>query len=344
MIEKQTASAKSLILQWFDANSQPVEKRGKLSSGIDRFFDGVAERDFWSESVTVLLSHASPPRFDASGHGLRVTSCQEGLAVSTVVPGWGFGWRTVFRDDYVYDILSWLAHYTCQYIHRSYVAKALMTSWERDAIVLHPFGSQRISRRYGPALTPVTRNRALAVAVKESVSAWGQCDDAPRSRSRWMSRNTLDPAIHQEVFHFLRGQTLLAGGFQLEALVAFDCVVQSLQTISWPEIIGDPRRNRADFVAMLGLSYDCGQFSECMYSLRNEFAAHAGGWRWWDSGEYIDESFTNAISDFTLRVLQYAADKEPATRRISPAPSSWSQWLIESFPFLFDAIWFRPLS
>ncbi|MGD0104145.1 MAG: hypothetical protein ABSC06_08925 [Rhodopila sp.] len=48
--------------------------------------------------------------------------------MSTVVPGWGFGWRTIFRDDYVYQVLSDLAHYARQYVHRSHVARVLIES------------------------------------------------------------------------------------------------------------------------------------------------------------------------------------------------------------------------
>jgi hypothetical protein len=285
---KQTTRAKTLILRWFDGSGQPADKRGKLSAGIDRFFDEIARRDAWSESMTVLLGDHSAPRFHVSGQYWRVIPCQEGLAVGTVLPGWSFGWSKVFRDEYVYDTLSWLGHYARQYVHRSQVAKALMIAWERNGTVLHPFGSQMQCRRYGPGLPPIPTRSALGTAVKDSYAKWGRFENAPRSQSPWTRRNTLDPAIHQAVFHFLRGQTLISSGFELEAVVAFDCVLQSVQTIAWAGPIGDPRRNRADLIATLGLKPCDGQLAEHLYFLRNEFAAHAGGWRWWDVGEYVD--------------------------------------------------------
>ncbi len=337
---KQTARAKSLILKWFDDSGQPSGLRGRLSSGIDRFFEEIAKRDQWSENMTVLLGDRSAPHFRASGQGWRAIPCCEGLAISTVVPGWGFGWRSIFIDEYVYNVLSWLGHYAQQYVHRSHVAKVLMIAWERDGAVLHPFGSQSFGRRYGPFLPPTPSRKALATAVEDAVTQWGKNETAPRSRSRWMRRNTFDPAIHQAVFHFLRGQTLVSSGFDIEALVAFDCVLQSLQTIGWGVTVGDPRRNRTDLVATLGLNPNNGPLAEHVYFLRNEFAAHAGGWRWWDAGEYVGEEFMEKVSRFTLRVLQRAADTEPGARQIDPGPSSWSDWLIGSFPLLFRAIWF----
>jgi hypothetical protein len=38
--------------------------------------------------------------------------------------------------------------------------------------------------------------------------------------------------------------------------------------------------------------------------------------------------------------LQRAADAESTARRIDPEAESWSEWLMESFPLLFGAIWF----
>jgi hypothetical protein len=31
--------------------------------------------------------------------------------------------------------------------------------------------------------------------------------------------------------------------------------------------------------------------------LRNEFGAHAGGWRWWDTDEYVDDEFMEKASN-----------------------------------------------
>jgi hypothetical protein len=340
VMTNQAARAKSLILKWFDNSGQPADMRGKLSSGIDRLLDEIGRRDSWSESRTVLLGDHSAARFETSGRDWRAISCRDGLAVSTIVPGWGAGWSRLFRDEYVYDILSWLVHYSHQYVHRSHVAKVLMIAWERDGAVLQPFGSESHIRRYGPLVPPTSPGRALAAAVEDSVTRWGKIETAPHSRSRWARRNTFDPAIHQAVFHFLRGQTLKSSEFMIEALVAFDCVLQSLQTIGWDGPVGDPRRNRADLVATLGLSTSDGTLAQRVYFLRNEFGAHAGGWRWWDADEYFDDEFMTKASSLTHRLLQRAADAEPDVRRIDPRPNKWSDWFMKSFPLLFRAIWF----
>lgn len=334
------AHAKALILEWFDRSGQPTAIRGKVSSGIDRFLDEILKRDSWSECMTVLLGDPYTPVFRASGRDWCATPSRCGLAVSTVVPGWGFGWHSIFKDEYVYDILSWLGHYARQYVHRAQVAKALMIAWEESGAVLHPFGSQTHGRRYGPDSSSISPREALDHAAAFSMAQWGEVEGVPKIQSRWALRNTLDPAIHQAIFHFLRGQALLSSGFELEALVAFDCVSQSLQAIPWNKPVGDPRRNRIDLVATLSLDETDGELADEIYFLRNQFAAHAGGWRWWDMGEYVDRAFMENVSSLAARILRRAADLEPTARTIAPEPTSWSVWLIENFPALFSAIWF----
>lgn len=332
---------KSRILNWFDNNDQPMDKRGKLSTGIDRMLIAMEKRDDWSETMTVLLGEGTKFTFNASARYWRATACSDGIAVSTFVPGWGFGWRDVFKDEYVYQTLSWLAHYARQYIHRSYVSKVLMIAWERDNVILHPFGNKTQGRRYGAVTEPVTARAGLNTAVSDLSQSWGNQNLDKQSRSKWVYRNTLDPAIHQAIFYFLRGQSLIKSGFYLEATVAFDCVLQSLQVIEWGNSVGDPRRIRSDLVKTLKLGEEDAALSSYTYFLRNEFGAHAGGWRWWDSGEYVSRDTIGHISLMAHRVLKGAADAEPDARRVSLELQPWSAWFMQNSPVLFDATWFR---
>ena len=339
---KVQARAKTLILKWFDAGPPQPALRQRLSVGIDRFFSEIANRERWSECITVLLGDAPVPDLLASGPMWRARPCQIGLAFSSVVPGWGYGWQRILKDEHVYDILSWLGHYARQYVHRSHVAKALMIAWEQHSTILHPFGSEMSSVRYGPVRPSVTPKMALDAATKESDRRWGAVRPLPaRSTSAWSRRNTLDPAIHQSIFHFLRGQSLLRAGFELEALAAFDSAIQSLQTMDWPSASGTPRRSRTDLCAALGFKAPAAELAEHIYFLRNNFVAHAGGWRWWDAADYADDKFLTDASSFTLRALRRAADLEPRMRTIDPSPANWSDWLLLNFPALWDAIWSR---
>jgi len=336
------ARAKTLILKWFDEGSPQPELRQRLSAGIDRFFSEVANRETWSECISTLLGDASAPHLLASGPMWRVRPCQTGLAFSSVVPGWGYGWHGALKDEYVYDILSWLGHFASQYVHRSHVAKVLMIAWEQHRTVLHPFGSQLASVRYRGCLPSITPKMALDAAINENERRWGAVPHLPvRSASAWSRHNTLDPAIHQSIFHFLRGQSLVKAEFALEALMAFDCAIESLQTMGWSSTSGNPRRSRTDLCAAMGFKAPTAALAEHIYFLRNNFVAHAGGWRWWDAEEYVDDELLTKASNFTLRALRRAAHLEPRMRTIDPLPVNWSDWLLNNFPALWKAIWFR---
>lgn len=337
------AKAKTVILSWYDSGRPDPDQRRRFAADIDRFFDEIVRRTDWWECISTLLIDAGTADFDMRGRDWRALPTRKGIAITSVVPGWGFGWRPVFKGEEAYDHLSWLAHYARQYIHRSNIAKILMATWERHGEILHPFGPDSNTRRYSDFLPAPSRKKMFDVATSQVEASWGiRSKDLARYRSKWAVRNTLDPAIHQGIFHFLRAHTLAEAGFALEAVVAFDCVLQSLQPLDWSWAPGDPRRERADLCRALGLGEGDVRLSGHAYFIRNQFSAHAGGWRWWDAEEYLenDESL-EAIAAMASRVLRRAADVEPLHRRIDPAPKDWGQWLIDHFPLLWSAIWFK---
>jgi hypothetical protein len=217
-----------------------------------------------------------------------------------------------------------------------------MIAWEQNGSILHPFGSESQHWRYGPFVARPSDREILAIAKKQAADRWGDVGAVSGpNRSKWRARNTLDPAIHQAIFHFLRGQSLARAGFELEAIAAFDCVLQSVQGMDWSWAAGDPRRSRADLCRALEFGRAAADLAEHMYFLRNQFAAHAGGWRWWDYVEYFEGDLLDSSSRLASRVLRKAADVEPLHRRVDPAPADWGQWLVHNFPIVWEAIWFR---
>ncbi|HME20215.1 MAG TPA: hypothetical protein VKI44_02415 [Acetobacteraceae bacterium] len=341
-METERARAKAMVLKWFDGGAPEPRARRQLSTGIDRFFDEISKRSAWSECLSTMLGDESTPAIRASGANWRARPCRDGLAVSSVVPGWGFGWSKILQEAHVYQVLSWLGHYAQQYIHRSNIAKVLMIGWEQHGVVLHPFGSGGMFTRYGAVTGSVTPRQALDWADSKIDETWGPADVSPTpSKSRWRSRNTLDPAIHQGIFHFLRAQSLAKAEFELEALAAFDCVLQSLQAMDWSWAPGNPHRSRVDLCCALGFGNRTAALAEHVYFLRNQFVAHAGGWRWWDAVEYLDDGLVDSASKLASRALGRAADLETQHRRIDPAPSNWTEWLLRHFGILWESVWFR---
>lgn len=342
--ESQVArsKAKTEILKWYDRGQPTQSERVRFSKDIDLFFDTISQREHWNESLSTLLEDEGKACFAIRGKTWSADPTANGLVVTSVVPGWSFGWRGVFDDEMSEDFFSWLGHYCRQYVHRSNICKVLMASWERDEIILHPFGSGSSFKRY-PGLTTAGSPTEILAAAKLGVAhSWGPLLVNPTVyRSRWTGRNTLDPYIHQGISHFLRAQRLLKAGFEIEALVAMDCVIQSLQGMDWSWASGNPRRERRDLCRALDFGAASQDVSEEVYFLRNQFGAHAGGWRWWDTGEYLEDEICERASRLSNRLLRKASDIEKHHRIFDPDPENWATWLEESFDGIWNAVWFR---
>jgi hypothetical protein len=264
------------------------------------------------------------------------------LAVSTVVPSWAVGWHAIIPDEPARDTLTWYLHYARQYIHRSHVAKVLMIAWERDGRILHPFGRWGARECYGPMAPAPSLTRMLDIATENAHKQWGVAENPTQIRSIWSQMNTLDPHIHQSIFHFTRGQSLLAGAFEMEAVVAFDCVLQSLKSLLIRGKLATSVTSRGDLCQLLGLGRRAAAVADEAYFLRNNFGAHAGGWRWWDQGELTAE-LAPALAPVVERALRKAAALESTIRRIEPAPKNWSDWLLQNFGTIWDVVWFDKL-
>lgn len=336
------AAAKSRLLRWFDSLSAPPDARSAFSSSIDRVFDELPKRNDWFEVMTVVLGGTKNLRIAARQATWRLVPCTEGIAVVTVVPNWAKGWRPLINDDFSYDTLTWYLHYARQYIHRSQVVKVLMIAWERDGRILHPFGHASQNQLYGPVIPAPSMKTMLDVAVEAAQNSWGSAANQTGFSSIWLSANTLDPNIHQGIFHFLRGQSLLMAGFEIEAVVAFDCVMQCLKGFMMRSRSVTSKASRSDVGKLLGLGRRAQTLVDQAYLLRNNFGAHPGGWRWWDQGELLDEIFP-LLAEATHRALRKACAVEPHLRTIEPAPTDWARWLLVNFNTLWDVVWFNKM-
>jgi hypothetical protein len=341
-----TGRAKTQVARWLDLTHQDISLRPKLLRGVDAIAREFPKRVDWCEVMTTALdcSGGLPIRIDGQRH--CVFPCTDGLVVSSVVPGWGFGWHKVFKDEDVYNVLSWFLHYAQQYIHRSNIASVLMIAWEDHGKILHPFGSRGLGQRYRPVVPMISVDRVLNISKQRALENWGDVGflsiDAPTA-SAWISRNTLDPFIQQAIFHYLRGQDLTQHGFEIEAVVAFDCVLQSIGTFLRAHRHLAAELTRRQVCERLQISSESAELANYVYFLRNNFGAHAGGWRWWDQGELLDEENISDIARLAGSVLSSAADAEPLMRSVEPFPSNWGDWFFENFEMLWDTLWFEKL-
>jgi len=171
--------AKTTILKWYDKRRSTQAERVHFSRNIDLFFETIAEREHWNESRSTLLGDGATPRFAISGRAWRADPTARGLAVTSLVPGWGFGWKDVFKEEISEHFFSWLGHYCIQYIHRSNICKVLMAAWEKDGIILHPFGVGSIARRYAGSTSEGSPKHMLAISTSDVIHQWGRVINRP---------------------------------------------------------------------------------------------------------------------------------------------------------------------
>ena len=179
----------------------------------------------------------------------------------------------------------------------------------------------------------------LDVAEENAHREWGVRKSTQHIKSVWSKANTLDPYLHQAIFHFLRGQNLLAQEFEMEAVVAFDCVMQSVKGLLIRAKLATSATNRGELCRMLGIGRQASEIADEGYFIRNNFGAHAGGWRWWDHNE-LTEEVAPALSAISRQVLQKATKLEEQYRSVHPEPDDWSEWLDEQFEMLWNVVWF----
>jgi hypothetical protein len=190
---------------------------------------------------------------------------------------------------------------------------------------------------------------ALNHAVMKAQASWGSPSswggrEPKETISNWSVRNTLDPSVHQSIFHFLRAQNLLHSGFGIEALVAFDCAMQALGVLLTQGGKIAASKGRHWICQGLGLPNDQEELANYVYFLRNEFGAHAGGWRWWDQDELLNDELMGEVSALVARSLRAGADAEPSMRRVEPDPANWAAWFVDNFEMLWEVVWYERLS
>ena len=308
-----------------------------MAHSVDLMLAELPLRDGWAEVMTIGLADSKNLPISLRANRWRIFPCADQLSMTTIVPSWSKGWHRILTDEAAYLDLTWFLHFARQYIHRADVAKLLMIAWDRDERVLHPFAPKTMYSFYGPHL-PMRSNRAmLDAAVAGARREWGDPVVEIPITSVWAKANTLDPNLHQAVFHFVRGHSLLQHDFELEAVVAFDCALQAIKTLLLRGGLVTNKSSPADLCCALGLEGSAPVALEAKF-LRNAVGAHAGGWRWWDSGD-ITEELAPAASKLVRRALAKAARIEPTIRTIDPSPESWSQWLLSNFDMLWDTVW-----
>jgi hypothetical protein len=111
---KLVIRAKSRVARWFDVVERNAGVRPKLLKGIESVARVLPNRADWYEVITIRLDDSADLPIHIETPRYRAFPCMGCLAMTTVVPGWNFGWGDILKDEDVHQILSWFLHYARQ--------------------------------------------------------------------------------------------------------------------------------------------------------------------------------------------------------------------------------------
>ncbi|MCJ2006456.1 hypothetical protein [Methylobacterium sp. J-092] len=339
------SEAKRKLAEWSDSAGIKKQLRPQLLGGLERVMHTLPERREWFEVQSILIGKSIEVSLRLEEPHFRAFTSRRGVGVTTIAPAWNVGWGQVLKRPEVYEVLSWFLHYARQYVHRSRVAAVLMAALERNGQALHPFAAEAIYQRYGPTQPMTTVSAVLNEGRDMALRQWGRNSGRiPQvTQTDWAGWNTLDPSLHLGIAHLLRAEQLLKSDFTLEAVVAFDCVIQAMAGYLSVRQSSSTSPTRGQVCRELGLSKARAGAADYAYFIRNNFGAHPRGWRWWDVDEMLSEQALSAISGMARCALRAAADREPTARLVDPAPTDWPEWLLKNFVSIWDAVWFREM-
>lgn len=84
-----------------DAGDLDAQLRAKVLRGIDVIAKELPKRHDWYEGMTVGLGGGGDLPILVQAPNFRAFPAGEYLGVSSIVPGWGFGWHKLFKDEEV---------------------------------------------------------------------------------------------------------------------------------------------------------------------------------------------------------------------------------------------------
>jgi hypothetical protein len=236
------------------------------------------------------------------------------LWIESVAPDWRRGWHSQIGNKIVAELLSDFFYFLTQYIHRcntTPIVTYIAYKYKVDPTWLY---SPKTSHYYSDA-TDFSKNKI---------------QHNPKLTAFLNQVDCHEPAVHNACFHYLKALRLVDLGYFEEAFVNMECVSSLLRQRNM-----QMHGNDAAY-SDIGISIQQEKMIKSLHNLRNSFAAHPSGTKWWDFAE-IFGSKVNQFLDLTVSLLlKLAASYQKASSvkytfvGISNAPDNF-----------FDAFWFN---
>lgn len=322
-----------------------MSNRGQrlLAPSIRKFvYDGMEEMALQKSVVVREIFVEDNLKLQLSHHSQQSTvfSTSNGLSVLTISPNWSRGIRKYFKDETLYDYISWFFHFVEQYIARSkYVeimgAIALVygkkSEFYSGSLAKYIIGSGHYT------IEDVYQNYSIPKENKVTSSK------QRRYYSLYNLLNGLDPFIHRMLFNYLRSLELFEHDFMEETITSLDKTVNVIEQYIKSRLSISSVSMREELCKTLGLNANETAELIRLYELRCYFGGHPALSKWWDFSEIYTYEEIEEYIFLVKEVVIKAVMLENNNRRIEKNPDNWHNWFKENWSLLWQSVWFEGL-
>lgn len=260
----------------------------------------------------------------------------ESLMTACIGPCWSSGWRKIFLNDFIEDIISGFFHFAEQYVYRSRQINLIGAIALTYSIACDFKGGFYSSTFYNP----LDKWDDFLNEISQNIT------NRTKLLNHYLSIiNALDPFVNKVIYYYCRMLSLKRLMFDEEALTNADNMVDTIyQAIKINLKLPTMRRLEMGSIVSkeLCLSNTTIQNLDNLYQLRCGFCAHPAQSKWWDFSEIYEENI-DIIYDEVKTILIKFCMYERSHCHIEPNPVKWSEWFYKYCDVLFDAVWFNKL-
>lgn len=307
----------------------PKKSFNKFKPALDKAIQDLSSRDddlFLEERKLDEETRIKEEHISSASY-FRNDEPTNSLVLSVVGPNWKRGWRSISKDEYIYDLISWYFHFATQYVVRGRACEIL--------------GALALS--YGETFNFTTSSRVTQTTLR-SIDFPQSCIERTTKKSKefkaWAKDiNGLDPFVQRAIYFYIRFIELRNDGYFDEAITALDKVVEVFYQLTLDRKL---QAKRDEFIKLHFKEDKLQEWANKIYEVRSFLGGHPSPSKWWDSeeiyGDWLDESAIN------LKViLRNMFSFEQKHRKVERYPTKWSNWFYENCSMIYDSVWFHKI-
>lgn len=330
----------SKLAQWASKNNQISSKNiKKLTPSLRKYLYG----DFKArnEDLTLYtreLTNTEKINIFHKETNLFITNnIDQNIEVGTILPNWSRNLNSSFKNEEIYDYVSWFFHFTEQYLRR---AKYIEVMGAISLVYKIP------TAFYNGKMTWLKYSYTDGV---ENILSQNDSSKIHMSSKKQILFTKLlslinghDHFIHKILFNYIKALELNEAGFLEETMTALDKTVNIAEQIIRERYNIHEENQKIALCQFLNFTKAETNAIIHLYQLRNYFGSHPSASKWWDFAELYPETedeFFNVVTKIIIKMIEL----ESENRIIEKNPNEWDEWFFDNWKMIWDTVWFEKI-